>query len=480
MNVRTRIAPSPTGFPHIGTIFQALFDYVYARQHQGRFILRVEDTDRQRYVPTAEAAINSALEWVGLKPDEGPAYGGEFGPYRQSERLDIYATYAQKLIDQEKAYYCFCSSERLQQVRQDLQKQGLPPMYDQHCRHLGPHEAKLKAQSQPHVIRLKVPPDETISFTDLIRGEISFASNTVDDQVLLKSDGYPTYHLGVVVDDHLMGITHIVRGEEWISSTPKHVLLYRYFNWDMPAIIHTPLLRNPDRSKLSKRHGHAAVSWYQEQGYLVEAVINFLATRVWNHPEGQEIFGIDELIKHFKWEEMHIQGPIVDLNKLDWINGQWLRRLPDSELVQRLQPFLPPGLTSTKLNEVLPLIKDRLVKLSDIGPMTQYLITDPLVPTELILKQSRLDPAATAAYLQKVVTTINHLASWDLSNLEAALRQLQVNQGLKPRPAFMTIRVAVTSLTATPPLFDLMLLLGKVTVLKRLNQTIAKLTTKPK
>ncbi len=286
MTVRTRIAPSPTGFPHIGTIFQALFDYVYARQHQGQFIIRLEDTDQSRLVPEAEEAIYQALSWVGLTPDEGPIYGGEFGPYRQSERLDVYRTYAEKLIDQGQAYYCFCSPERLATVRQEQQKKGLPPMYDRHCRDLDPEIAKKRALSETYVIRLKVPPHETISFIDLARGEISFDSNTVDDQVLLKSDGFPTYHLAVVVDDHLMGITQIVRGEEWISSTPKHVLLYRYFNWEMPAIIHTPLLRNPDHSKLSKRHSHTAVTWYREQGYLPEAVVNFLSSRVWNHPDG--------------------------------------------------------------------------------------------------------------------------------------------------------------------------------------------------
>jgi glutamyl-tRNA synthetase len=467
--VRTRIAPSPTGFPHIGTVFQALFDYVYARQHQGQFIIRLEDTDRQRLIDGSEAAIYRSLEWAGLKPDEGPIYGGEFGPYRQSERLDIYHHYAQKLIDAGQAYYCFCSPERLDQIRKNLQKQGKPPMYDKLCRHLDPKEAESRAQSEAHVIRMKIPDQEIITFTDLIRGPVNFDSRTVDDQVILKSDGYPTYHLGVVVDDYLMGITHIVRGEEWISSTPKHILLYRYFGWEVPAIIHTPLLRNPDRSKLSKRHGHSSVSWYQEQGYLVEAVINFLASRVWNHPEGKEVYGVEEIIKHFKWEEMHISGPIIDLKKLDWLNGQWLRGLTDADLTNRLKPFKSPSLTPAMLKAILPHIRDRLVKLSDLNSMTKYLYQDPPINLPLIQKQARLDTPELTLYLTKVVKTLEPLESWDAATIESALRRLQTSENLKPRPAFMTVRVALTGLTATPPLFDIMTILGKSVVLKRLS-----------
>jgi glutamyl-tRNA synthetase len=469
MEIRTRIAPSPTGFPHIGTIFQALFDFVYARQHQGKFIIRLEDTDQTRLVQDAEKSIYSALEWAGLKPDEGPVYGGEYGPYRQSERLDIYHEYVQKLIASEHAYYCFCSQERLTEVRLAQQKLGKPPMYDRLCRHLDPAIAAQRAQSEPHVVRLIVPDHETISFRDMIRGEISFDSATVDDQVLLKSDGFPTYHLAVVVDDHLMGITHIVRGEEWISSTPKHVLLYRYFGWEMPPIIHTPLLRNPDHSKLSKRHGHASVSWYQKEGYLVEAVINFLATRVWNHPEGKEVFGIDELVKHFKWEEMHIQGPIADLDKLNWLNAQWLKSLTDEDLLKHLAPYLPQNFDLNLLTRFLPLLKDRLVKLSDITPMTEYLWQDPTLDSKLLLKQSRLDQPKTLDYLNTVIETLESVESWTVKDLENTLRSLQEKLGLKPISAFMSIRYAVTGQTATPPLFDILSLLGRSCIINRLK-----------
>jgi glutamyl-tRNA synthetase len=467
--IRTRIAPSPTGYPHIGTVYQALFDYVYARQNQGKFIIRIEDTDQSRKVEDAEAVIYQALEYYGLSPDEGPEYGGDYGPYRQSERLEIYQQHAQSLIDAGHAYYCFCSPDRLAQVRQQLQKEGKPPMYDQYCRHLQVEEAKARAQNEAHVIRMKVPAGELISFTDVIRGKIEFNSNLVDDQVILKSDGYPTYHLAVVVDDQLMQISHIVRGEEWISSTPKHVLLYRYFGWKMPPLIHMPLLRNPDRSKISKRHGHTSAFWYREQGYLIEAVINFLATRVWNHPEGLEVFGIDEMIKHFKFEDLHIQGPIVDLDKLNWLNGQWIRRQSDHELLELLKPYRPEQLNDDLLKRILPLIKDRLVILSDITSLSEFFYAAPKLTVEELTKQSKISAEETASYLRKVEEMFEAIDTWNVEALETQSRKLQADLHLKPRPAFMTIRLAVTGKIATPPLFDVLEVLGKENTLSRLQ-----------
>ncbi len=467
--VRTRLAPSPTGDPHIGTLFQALFDYVFAKKNHGRFIVRIEDTDQARQVKNSETAIFKALDWLNLTPDESPLHGGSFGPYRQSERLAIYKKHALDLIDQGHAYYCFCSGQRLDQVRQSLQQQGLPPMYDRLCRSLDPKQAQLMAQTKPFVIRMKIPHHQTIVIKDLIRGSIKFDSSVVDDQILLKSDGFPTYHLAVVVDDHLMKITHVVRGEEWLSSAPKHLLLYQYFNWQPPQFIHTPLLRNPDRSKLSKRRGHASVSWYIKQGYLPEAVINFLATRVWNHPQGQEIFSLQDLIKHFKFEDLHIQGPIADLDKLNWLNGQWIRRLPDKVLLQRLAPFRPKNLSVEKLKAVWPLIKDRLESLSQLKDLTEYFITDPTIDPKLILKESGQDRQATAAYLTQVQAKLKSVSPWTGHQLETVLHQLQRELGLKPRPAFMTIRLAVTGRPATPPLFDTLEILGQKLVLSRLT-----------
>ncbi len=475
MTVRTRIAPSPTGFPHIGTVFQGLLDYVYAKQHGGQFIVRIEDTDRGRYVEGAEEAIYDSLEWANITPDEGPKYGGSVGPYRQSERLSLYKQYAEELIEKGHAYYCFCSSERLDQVRKERQAAGLPPMYDRHCRSLDPEVAKARAATEPHVIRMKIPDHEQIITEDAIRGQIIFQSDVIDDQVLMKSDGYPTYHLAVVVDDHLMNITHMVRAEEWISSSPKHVLLYRFFGWQPPVMIHTPLLRNPDHSKLSKRHGHASVSWYQEHGYLPEAVINFLATRIWNHPEGKEIFSLQELIEKFRIEDMHILSPIADLKKLDWINGLWIRSFTDEELIKRLEPFRPADFSPELLQVVLPLIKERLVTLSELEECTEFFYREPQVDCQAMLKEAKTDAQTLATYLSSVSATIEAISDWAIQELETSLRALQVESGMKPRPAFMSIRLALTGSEATPPLFDVMYILGKDVCIKRLQTAITSL-----
>ncbi len=470
--VRTRIAPSPTGYPHIGTLFQGLFDYVYARKHSGRFIIRIEDTDRTRFVADAEDKLYAAFEWLGITPDEGPKYGGSFGPYRQSERLELYAKYAQQLVDTDHAYYCFCSQERLDQIRQEQQKNGNPPMYDQHCRTLDKAEAQTRAQKEPHVIRLRVPKGKQITVKDLVRGEIHFLSDIVDDQVLLKSDGFPTYHLAVVVDDHLMEISHIIRGEEWLSSAPKHVLLFEFLDWEMPKIFHTPLLRNLDRSKLSKRHGHASVSWYQEQGYLPEAVINFLASRVWNHPEDKEVYGLEELILLFDWKDMHIQGPVVDLDKLNWLNGQWIRRLTEAELLERVKPFMKYQVNDESLKRVLPLVKERLVTLSQIEPLTRYFFTDPDIAVTPLLKMSKMNETEIKQYLTDVSGMLERLTEFSAATLELKMRELQEGKGLKPKPAFMTLRLVLTGQEATPPLFEIMEVFGKQLVLERIKRVL--------
>jgi len=468
-SVRTRLAPSPTGDPHIGTLFQALFGYAYAKKHQGQFIVRIEDTDKTRQTKGAETAIFKALDWLDLTPDESPQHGGQHGPYRQSQRLKIYQQHAMKLVDKNHAYYCFCSQERLDKLRKSQQKSGQPPMYDQKCRSLKPQAAKQRAQQEPHVIRMKIPDKKTIIVPDLLRGKVKFDSQVLDDQVILKSDGFPTYHLAVVVDDHLMKITHMIRGEEWLSSAPKHILLYQYFNWQPPKFIHTPLLRNPDRSKLSKRHGHATVNWYLQQGYLKEAVINFLATRVWNHPKAKEVFSLQDLIKHFKFKAMHIQGPIVDIDKLNWLNGQWIRQLPDKTILKRLADFKPKNLSSAQLKLIWPLIKQRIEYLSQLKDLTEYFVKSPKIDKKLILKESKLTPQKTADYLKQVSAVIKKTSPWSVKALETDLHQLQEKSGLKPRPAFMTIRLAITGRPATPPLFDTLKIIGQSEVIKRLT-----------
>lgn len=465
--VRTRIAPSPTGFPHVGTVFQGLIDYVLAKNSQGDFLVRIEDTDQSRRVEGAEEAIYDALDWVGLTPDESTIHDGKFGPYRQSERLELYQQYADQLIEKGQAYYCFCSPERLDQVRKQMQKDGRPPMYDRHCRDLDLNEAKERAKSEKYVVRMKVPDGHKISFQDEIRGQIEFDSSTVDDQVILKSDGFPTYHLAVVVDDHLMQISHVVRGEEWITSTPKHVLLYEFFDWDQPKWIHTPVLRNPDKSKLSKRHGHASVTWYQEQGYLPEAVLNFLATRVWNHPEGQEVFDLAELIKHFQVKNMHIQGPIVDLAKLNWYNGLYIRQLADEELFHRLRPYASKQLLDSQLNALVPLIKERLVVLSEVDELSDFVYAYEKPKANLLTKKA--DTQIVLFQLESTIKDFEAISDWQIEAIEKAIRGLQENNDWHRGQYFMMVRLAATGKTATPPLFETLEVLGKDEVVDRLR-----------
>jgi len=467
--IRTRIAPSPTGLPHIGTIFQALINYAFAKKHgdkSGQFIVRIEDTDQSRLVKGAEQALFKALDWFGLTPDEKT--------YRQSERLKIYQKHAQQLIDKQKAYYCFCSSDRLDKIRKQMQKDGQSPMYDGHCKNLTAKEVTEKLnKKQSYVIRMKIgKTSDPIILHDSIRGDIQFDRNVIDDQILLKSDGYPTYHLAVVVDDHLMKITHVIRGEEWISSAPKHVLLYQYFGWSPPEFIHTPLLRNPDKSKLSKRHDHASVHWYQEKGYLPSAILNSLATRVWNHPQNKEIFNLQEFIKHFKFKDMHIQSPVVDLDKLNWYNGVYIRNLSDIELLNYAKPFKPKNLPDEKLKQILPLIKQRIEYLSQIKDLTEYFIKDIKADVKLIKQQSKKPTSEIKPVLKQIYSAYSAVSDtdWQADKLDKVGHKLLETTGWKPRELFMTIRVIVTARTATPPLFDTMAVLGRTMVFNRITQ----------
>ncbi|MBP9719583.1 MAG: glutamate--tRNA ligase, partial [Candidatus Levybacteria bacterium] len=337
--VRTRIAPSPTGYPHIGTIYQALFNYAYAKKNGGKFIVRIEDTDQTRFVEGSEDVIFTSLDWVGLMEDESPRKGGDFGPYRQSERLSLYHEYAQKLLDLGFAYFSYYKKEDAG-VKKDY-SQKLESEKEQDIVLPDPPKTITEMISgQDWILRMKVPKNEQIIFHDEIRGDIIFDANQVTDQVLIKSDGFPTYHFAVVIDDHLMKISQILRAEEWISSTPKHILLYKYFGWDIPPIFHTATLRNPDKSKLSKRHGHTNVVWFQEEGYLPEAVLNFLALLGWTHPDEKEIFSLEEFISLFDFRDIRPVAPIFDLKKLDWMNGIYIReQLTNQELHEGLMTY---------------------------------------------------------------------------------------------------------------------------------------------
>ena len=471
--IRTRFAPSPTGFMHVGNSYSALLGFASAKAGNGRFFIRIEDTDQKRFVEGAEEAIYEGLAKLGIVPDESPKHGGEFGPYRQSERLELYKKYALELVDKGHAYYCFCSSERLQQVREAKQKAGQPPMYDRECRALDPVEAKQKAEKEPFVIRLKVPDGEKLVCSDLIRGKIEFNLETVDDQVLLKSDGFPTYHLAVVVDDHLMETTHVIRGEEWLPSLPKHVLLYRFFGWSEPVWFHNPTLRNPNGKKLSKRDGHSSLSWYWENGFLPEAVLNFLFLLGWSHPDQKEIFGIDEFIKHFDLKDVSPAGPIFDLTKLEWMNGVYLRQINDTRLAELLVSFAPKELSKDLIFKTVPLVRERMKRLTDYAPLVDFL-AERIEPKVEELVQKDKTAQETAALLDKISQVLAD-QTWEPTQMEESMRGLVAETGWKPRDFFMTLRVAITGKKITPPLFESMELLGKEESLARLKKAVALL-----
>ncbi len=339
--VRVRFAPSPTGYLHVGGLRTALYNYLFARKNNGTFVLRIEDTDRSRYVDGAVENLLRTLQWSGLEFDEGPGKGGAYGAYVQSERLDVYRKYAEELLAGGNAYYAFDTAEELDTMRKEREKLRLPPKYDRRALKLSPADVKEKiASGTPFVVRMKTPDNESIGFDDVVRGRVEFDSNLIDDQVLLKSDGYPTYHLANVVDDHLMGITHVIRGEEWLSSTPKHVLLYRFLGWEPPVFAHLPLLLNPDKSKLSKRQGDVAVEEYRQKGYLPEALDNFVAFLGWNPGDEREIFSLEDLVKEFSLERVGKSGAVFNVEKLNWLNSQHLRRMSDNAILDAVRAYV--------------------------------------------------------------------------------------------------------------------------------------------
>ena len=368
--VRTRIAPSPTGSPHIGTLYQALFNFAFAKKNDGKFLVRIEDTDRERFVEGAEGKIFEAIDWVSLSENESPRKGGDWGPYRQSERLSIYREYEKDLLEKGGAYKCFCTKERLDALRSSQAASKQPTIYDELCRKLNEEEI-AKNESEPYVLRLKVPQEGNLVVRDEIRGDVEFDASLIEDSVLIKTDGFPTYHFAVVVDDHLMKITHVIRGEEWLPSYPKHVLIYDYFGWEKPYFYHTPNLRNTDKSKLSKRHGHASIDWYRQEGFLPEAILNFLALMGWSHPEGKEEFYLSEFTKLFDPKDLKPVGPVFDLTKLEWLNGVWIRKFPLTELKKRLLDFYKNDketlemFKSSHIDLLIGLSQSRMKKLSD-------------------------------------------------------------------------------------------------------------------
>jgi glutamyl-tRNA synthetase len=378
--VRTRIAPSPTGEDlHIGNLYTALINWAVARKNKGKFIVRIEDTDRERFVKGAEEKILSSLKAFNLNYDEGPDIGGPFAPYKQSERLPVYQKYIQELIKKGQAYYCFCTKERLDAMRKEQITKKQPPKYDRCCLQNVKNPQEEINKGEKYVIRLKIPDKKEVIFNDLLRGEIKINTNEVDDQVLIKSDGFPTYHFAVVVDDHLMEISHIIRSEEWIASTPKHILLYEAFGWKLPVFAHVPILRNPDRSKLSKRKNPVWVSWYIQEGFLPEAVLNYLGLLGWSHPQEKEIFSIQEFITCFQLKDMNPAGPIYDLAKLTWMNQQYIQMQSDTELKKTIIQFYSKAeeLPEEILERLIPLLKTRMETIKDFAKLTDYFFSPP-------------------------------------------------------------------------------------------------------
>jgi glutamyl-tRNA synthetase len=478
---RVRFAPSPTGYLHVGGLRTALYNYLYAKKNSGTFVLRIEDTDRNRYVEGAVENLIKALNWAGLNYDEGPEIGGESGPYLQSERLDIYKKYSEELIAKGKAYYCFCTPERLQTLREEQEKQKLPQAkYDKHCLHLSKEEiGKNLAAGISKVVRLKVEPNQIIKFNDVIREYVEFESNNVDDQVLIKSDGYPTYHLANVVDDHLMKITHVIRGEEWLSSTPKHVLLYDAFEWERPVFAHLPLLLNPDRSKLSKRQGDVAVEDYRDKGYLKEALINFVALLGWNAGDDKEFYYMNELIEKFSLERVNKAGAVFDIQKLNWLNAEHLRKKPIDELLTMLKveihksKYKDQDFSDKYLTLIIEAMKERVSFIKEFIDTCPYFYEEPKE-----YEQKSIDKnwnPETLDYLKKLKEEFADLNDPKKEDFEHKLAKVSEELNVGKGKLIHPLRLAVSGQSTGPGMFDLLFILGKAEVIKRIDTALVSI-----
>jgi glutamyl-tRNA synthetase len=468
--VRVRYAPSPTGFQHIGGVRTALFNYLFARSSGGRFILRIEDTDRERYQPEALQDVYRTFDWLGFHWDEGPDRGGPCAPYTQSERVELYRQQAEHLVQAGQAYRCFCSPERLERIKEEQRKANRPIGYDRHCRGIDPAEGRrLEAEGTHPVIRLKAPLEGMTVFEDLLLGRIETANRDINpDPVLLKSDGFPTYHLANVVDDHLMGITHILRAQEWLPSTPLHVLLYSGFGWQPPAYCHLPMVLGQDGQKLSKRHGATRLVEFREKGYLPEAILNYIALLGWSYDASTEVFSLSELERLFSLERLNKAPGVFDYKKLDWFNGLYIRRLAAGRLAELLLPFLqreglvadPPAAAEwERVQAMVPLVRERLILLSDIGALARFLFR-PVAPAAEELVPRKMEPARAAEALRRAEQLLEGFMERSDADNEARFRALAGELGLKLGDLLMPIRVAVTGSRASPPLFESVRLLG--------------------
>ena len=468
--VRTRIAPSPTGAPHVGTAYMALFNRAFAQKNNGKMVLRIEDTDQERSTQESEQAILDSLQWLGIEWDEGPDKGGELGPYRQSERKNIHSEHVKILCDQGNAYPCFCTPERLDEVRAKQMQNKETPRYDEQCLQLSEEESQQKIKSgQKYVVRLKVPSDGQCFFTDELRGEVKIDWKQIDHQILQKSDGFPTYHLANVVDDHLMQITHVIRGEEWISSTPKHVLLYEYFNWDVPAFAHLPLLRNPDKSKLSKRKNPTGINYYRDAGYLPEAMSNYLGMMGYTLPDQREIFSIDELSESFDIKRMSLGGPIFDIAKLKWLNGRYLReKLTKEEVVKRLIEW---KLNPIFLEKILPHALQRLDSFSDFIPLSSFLFDEhPILNFESLT--GKIEPNDASKLLKVCEWELEKIKTWNRDTISQVFQKIADKEEKKLKEILPLFFQTVSGRDVSLPLFDSMEILGQDLVRVRLRKSL--------
>ncbi|MCB9738105.1 MAG: glutamate--tRNA ligase [Deltaproteobacteria bacterium] len=480
--MRVRIAPSPTGDPHVGTAYIALFNLAFARQHGGQFVLRIEDTDQKRSTAASEQAILRSLAWCGLQWDEGPDIGGPYGPYRQSERAAIYAEHAEQLIENGRAYRCFCTAERLDAMRAAQKAAGEDWRYDGHCRDQDQQQAAARAAAgEACVVRLAMPQSGETAVPDALRGEVRYENFRVDDQILLKSDGLPTYHLANVVDDHLMQITHVIRAEEWLNSTPKHLVLYDAFGWEPPVFVHMPLLRNADRSKISKRKNPTSLEYYQRAGILPEAFLNFLGMLGFSMPDEAEFFDFDAFVAALDFGRISLGGPVFDLDRLQHINGLWIRAMAPDRLAARVAAYFAEDGRST---EVAALVAERIGSLGDwphhaapfygpgvlAGPETRYLLVGCGSKKK---KAVRLSAKASRAFFEDLIARLEGLPEFTAEPIEAALREAVSAAGAGVGDGFMAVRVAITGRTAAPGLYETIAAMGRALALVRLRAAAA-------
>ena len=471
MTVRTRVAPSPTGDPHVGTAYIALFNKVFAHKMGGQFILRIEDTDQVRSTPESEAMILDSLRWLGLTWDEGPDVGGPYGPYRQSERSAIYREHAELLVRSGHAFYCYRTPEELDALRQAKMEAGNQTALKPSELMMSAEEvASRQAAGAPYVIRMMVPEEGKCTIDDMLRGEIELDWAQVDAQILLKSDGMPTYHLANVVDDHLMKITHVIRGEEWINSAPKHKLLYEYFGWDMPRLCHMPLLRNPDKSKLSKRKNPTSINYYRRMGFLAEAVVNYLGRMGWSMPDEREKFSLQEMIEHFDLQRVSLGGPVFDIAKLSWLNGLWIREsLSLEQLAERFQEW---AFNRDYLMQILPQIQKRLEVLSDVARLADFFVAGTVEIAPDALTSGKLEPDQVRKVLQYSIWRLEEQRHWNREVISEALSALATSMGIKLKDFMMPLFVAVSGRPTAPSIMDAMAIIGSDMTRARLRHAL--------